>query len=245
MTMLMRMLGYPARYVSGYLAGQIDEHTRQESVTGQQGHAWVEVYFPAYGWISFDPTGSVGLPTTLPPGEPLPSASLPSASGGPDSADNGDIRPSHGPVPGTTGSTENNDQGGLLLPVVGIGGVSALLLLLVLWRRPRRPQHPAALYASIVSLASRLGYKPSPTQTVFEYTGMLSEVVPSVSWQLSEVASAQVEVAYGRRQVSSARMVGLVVAQRRIRDALLRLAFHLPGRRPKVARDQTPPRRGQ
>src|ERR1035437_1816222 len=70
MTMLMRMEGYPARYVLGYLPGAIDPNTLVQQVTGLQSHAWVEVYFPTYGWIPFDPTGGPGQPTFLPPRRP-------------------------------------------------------------------------------------------------------------------------------------------------------------------------------
>ena len=45
-----RVLGLPARYVSGYiLAGQgNDSHVAS--------HAWAEVYVERLGWVSFDPT---------------------------------------------------------------------------------------------------------------------------------------------------------------------------------------------
>ncbi|KHF41372.1 transglutaminase family protein [Halalkalibacter okhensis] len=50
-----RHYGIPARYVSGYIYSGEDVAMRGDSVT----HAWVEVYFPTYGWIGFDPTNNI------------------------------------------------------------------------------------------------------------------------------------------------------------------------------------------
>lgn len=55
MTQMLRSEGIPARYVTGYTAGQqVDDDTYV--VRGLDAHAWVEVYFPEYGWVAFDPT---------------------------------------------------------------------------------------------------------------------------------------------------------------------------------------------
>ncbi len=45
-----RTLGYPSRYVSGYL---FDPHRKEVS---EASHAWLDVYLPGQGWISVDPT---------------------------------------------------------------------------------------------------------------------------------------------------------------------------------------------
>jgi hypothetical protein len=111
------------------------------------------------------------------------------------------------------------------------------LALFVLWRRrPRRLEGPDTIYRGIVRLASRLGYRPDPTQTVYEYTGMLAERVPKVRDPLGVVATATVEVTYGRRKLAADRLQAVAVAQTRIRSALLRLAFRLPHRRKKGQR---------
>jgi hypothetical protein len=80
-------------------------------------------------------------------------------------------------------------------------------------------------------MASRLGYKPAPTQTVYEYTGMLADLVPRAKDPLGLVATAQVEVIYGRRHLGADRLATLESARRRVRQALLRLVFRLPMRR--------------
>ena len=54
MTVLCRMAGLPARYVEGYLA-EPDENGHAY-VTGLNGHAWTEVYFSGFGWLTFDAT---------------------------------------------------------------------------------------------------------------------------------------------------------------------------------------------
>ncbi len=56
MTVMLRTLGIPARYVNGFLAGEYNEIGGDFIVRASDAHSWVEAYFPEYGWISFDPT---------------------------------------------------------------------------------------------------------------------------------------------------------------------------------------------
>lgn len=58
MIALVREIGIPCRYVSGYLYRPSLVEARRTSAT----HAWVEALLPGLGWIGFDPTnnGSVG-----------------------------------------------------------------------------------------------------------------------------------------------------------------------------------------
>ncbi|MBX0291174.1 transglutaminase family protein [Hymenobacter sp. HSC-4F20] len=50
---MIRMVGIPARYVSGYVCPQ------KEGVRGSGAtHAWVEAYIPFYGWLGLDPTNN-------------------------------------------------------------------------------------------------------------------------------------------------------------------------------------------
>lgn len=61
MLVLLRLNGVPAREVVGYLPGALATDGRLVSLENQ-AHAWVEVYFPRYGWITFDPTPRPGVP---------------------------------------------------------------------------------------------------------------------------------------------------------------------------------------
>jgi transglutaminase-like putative cysteine protease len=47
-----RQLGFPARYVSGYM---MDEHAAGEAT----GCAWAEAYVEALGWVGFDATDNI------------------------------------------------------------------------------------------------------------------------------------------------------------------------------------------
>ncbi len=82
MAVLVRALGYPARVAVGYTPGTRD---RQDPslfhVSGKQAHEWVEVLFPKWGWLPFEPTP--GGSTPPPTGSRLPqrrAALLPATS---------------------------------------------------------------------------------------------------------------------------------------------------------------------
>ncbi len=55
MLAVVRRLGIPCRYVSGYLYYRRDLDRSTPDAT----HAWVEAYLPSLGWIGFDPTNNI------------------------------------------------------------------------------------------------------------------------------------------------------------------------------------------
>jgi transglutaminase-like putative cysteine protease len=56
MIALVRTLGIPCRYVSGYLFHQADGSDRSSDGAT---HAWVEALLPELGWVGFDPTNNL------------------------------------------------------------------------------------------------------------------------------------------------------------------------------------------
>jgi transglutaminase-like putative cysteine protease len=106
MTALLRKQGIPARFVQGFLPGELNKVTGIELIYNSSAHAWVEVYFPGHGWVMFDPTGgpNAGTAEPLPSGRPVakpsatPSRSLNSDNPGPEGPD----RRSPGAGAGTT-----------------------------------------------------------------------------------------------------------------------------------------------
>ncbi|MFC7340676.1 transglutaminaseTgpA domain-containing protein [Saccharopolyspora griseoalba] len=81
MAVLLRSAGIPSRVAVGFTGGYQDGGERV--ITTDDAHAWVEAFFPGWGWQRFDPTplsdGRTALPQFLgnalhPPQQPAPSA---------------------------------------------------------------------------------------------------------------------------------------------------------------------------
>lgn len=64
-----RTLDMPSRIVVGYLpgtrVGSVEQGQTEFTVTSRQLHAWPEVYFRGIGWVPFEPTNSLGVPTNF------------------------------------------------------------------------------------------------------------------------------------------------------------------------------------
>jgi transglutaminase-like putative cysteine protease len=219
MAVLLRASGVPARIAYGFLPGDrgIDG---LEVVSATLTHYWVEVYFPGIGWIEFDPTGGgVGRSQAIPSGSPLPATPKPSGLG-PTFRNN-----TNPPGSGPPGFTPNPSPG------TGIGGFIAIAIILVIGvaalafaairRTPSKPMHPDQAWGSVARLASRFGLGPKPSQTVYEYAGALGDAVPAARVELTTIARAKVEVAYGKRDLGSDRLRNIAIAYQRLRFALL------------------------
>jgi hypothetical protein len=79
--LLLRAAGIPARMAVGYAI--YDRSNKNDGwywVYADQGHAWVEVFFPTYGWVDFDTTPS---DDTEPVRPPKPDATPPEVVGEP------------------------------------------------------------------------------------------------------------------------------------------------------------------
>lgn len=90
MVVLCRAAGVPARYVEGFKFSP-EKRGGRYIATGEQAHAWVEVYLDGFGWIAYEPTAGFGgdygdddnpsptpAPTPRPSTTPKPSEPEPS-----------------------------------------------------------------------------------------------------------------------------------------------------------------------
>ncbi len=86
MVVMARSLGIPARMAAGFAQGTFDPAQNAFIVRERDAHTWVEVYFPGYGWVEFEPTAAQApLDRGDTPPVPLPAG--------------GDERPSETPSP--------------------------------------------------------------------------------------------------------------------------------------------------
>ena len=241
MTAIMRDQGYPARVVQGFLPGDRSIATHREEVRNNRAHAWVEVYFPGYGWVDFDPTGgSLGRQISV---DEIPQGAVqPSGSPGASSSVAQLTRPpepsaTRGEPPGSGGIVGGGSPVGPLIAVAFLLAVIMGSLALMAWRRgPRGPVSADSAYGMLTTWASRFGFGPRPNQTVYEYAGSLAEILPNAKPELETVARAKVEVAYGGRRLGLDRILSLREAQKRLRVALVRLAFRRDLRRQRRRR---------
>ena len=240
MAVILRSLGVPTRIVEGFLPGE--RSGDNEVLRNNNAHAWVEVYFPGYNWVTFDPTGAgipAQAPATLPAGNPSASRSprassatvpLPTIPGVPRGAED------EGPGGAGTGQFGRTSIG----PFIAIGALLLAVVLIVAflaWRRgPRGATTADSAYGMVTRMAARLGFGPRPNQTVYEYAGVLGDVLPDVRPELQTVAHAKVESVYAREIMSSERIDRLRDAQRRLRMSLLRLAFRRQERKQRRRR---------
>ena len=63
---MLRSLGIPARETVGYVPGSFNPITDLYDVQAKDAHAWVQVWFPGFGWQNFDPTAVVPLANPTP-----------------------------------------------------------------------------------------------------------------------------------------------------------------------------------
>jgi len=193
----------------------------------RNAHSWSEVFFPGYGWISFEPTPSSPLITrggsvVLPPWD----------------AGNGDDH-----VPGQTDDidTSPSEAGGIesITPwyvwPLGISAGLAVLGMVVwlLWRRLLGPiVEPRVAYARIGYLAALTRLGPQESFTPYEYGRRLRAALPDISRAIDKMVETYVRACYGCRDLSNEDRSHIAEAWPQIRNRLLRRALYslLPGK---------------
>ncbi len=152
MALLLRMGGIPARVATGFTTGAYDQATKRWIVTDVDAHAWVEAWFPHYGWVTFDPT---------PAADPARGGRPPISSIGSFNSSGELLHPNRkldsagGAVAGGTGTTSSGSAA-VFLPVT-LGLLAVLLgVAFVAWRRTA-PLGPEGLLGELERALARSG----------------------------------------------------------------------------------------
>lgn len=231
MVTMLRAVGIPARMVVGYTPGEYLQPDQPEDLIMQpisgiyrvlerNAHAWPEVYFPAYGWIQFEPTASEPLlarPTTqssLPAGGPA----RPPARPNPDELD--DLMADR--QGGAAGNSATADPPAIIWLRANwpqlLALVSALILvvggwLLMRWRRQvfyRRPELLARFFEVLGRWAARLRIPWGASQTPWERATAFNQAVPEAQPMVGRLAGLFVAERYGREEAGPEVMAGLI-----------------------------------
>ena len=218
MTVMLRSLGIPARVVVGYAPGQMDPATGAWLYLQSNAHAWVEAYFPGYGWIPFEPTasqplGEFDVATAAPDDEasdvtPTPEPAMPTADvATPDtSGDNSAATPQPTEDDETLAppSVLPTDSGSNLPPWVIATAIGSALVVAVgagvwiLCHRGLRGLAPSAsLMKRVQRVGSWLGIRTQPTATPREYASRFDEAATPLAVPVKRITRAYEIESYG------------------------------------------------
>ncbi len=189
MVVMARELGMPARVVVGYTNGTFDSASHEDVLRGTDAHAWPQIYFAGYGWISFEPSSTFSTFARPLPGQ-YTSGSLPPNSVGSLGSKGSVNGKGFSKLPQETGSegtvnvttqsqVEWRQQVGM-----AFGGLVVLLLFACIlfglwWQRLFRHLAPVRqVYGRILLMASWAGIELRRSQTPYESMRVLAQASP-------------------------------------------------------------------
>ena len=243
MAVLLRTLGIPARISTGYVLTEdnFDARTRTFIVRGQHAYSWVEVFFPEYGWVDFDPTppvvseGFIGIAGERIAAQRLrPFASDVADPSGLDfdSLELFDELLLLEELSQTDFSRESASTFNLWWVLAPLIGIAALVTVsgtgVAAWRLSLRGQTPVERLWTSTQRLSRWGGLPvDPADTPREHADVLGAVVrdPEASRQLADTYTRE---RFGRGELSEPDLSQARGAWRALRGRLLRRVLRLP-----------------
>jgi hypothetical protein len=235
MVMMLRMEGVPARFVAGYAPGEYNKDTNTYLVREENAHAWVEVFFPTYGWVQFEPTAS--QPLIERPKQQVPSRSIispqPNVPGGQEQSDyerlmNMQRRPG-GAIANLVPMTSpimiwldayKWDLLGVVLAALIIAGA-------VLFFRSRQRRFFSAdnglivrMFGLIGSWADRLGVPWPASHTPWEHAHAFSTVLPEAGEPINRLTGLLMAQQYGAQEPAPEALQGVVSDWRSMQPVL-------------------------
>ena len=231
MAVMLRVAGVPARMAVGYAPGELEQESGRRLIRDSDSHSWVQVYFPSYGWIDFEPTPNWIIQARVPGGvEGIP---LPEAGG-----DLGGGDASSGETPfdfldeeflqglGSSGFTGTLPTG-LNRYLIAAGIAIVALAIVVLVSRLFLSFGLGGLsteekaYAKMGRLGLIARVRPRSNQTPWEYAAVVGLAVPNAAEAARSIATTYALSRYGRRPPDEDELVELNAAWKRVRLSLL------------------------
>jgi len=249
MIVMLRSIGIPARLAAGYAQGTFNSDTDSFHVLNKDAHSWVEVYFPKYGWIEFEPTAAqpniirlISSDGSLTSGaflnnDPSQLEDVPERP--PDPLD--DEAPIGGPVPfifrlplfGTLILPRSVVSGGVAF--VGVIILAALVAGGFWWRKQNQvnpEENVSVRYERMVKFASWMGVMLWPWQTPYEHAAVLQRNLPAHQSEVEMIANDYVFQTFSNKNGAgpeykeySSQAYQTAVAWTRLRTAMIKEAF--------------------
>jgi transglutaminase-like putative cysteine protease len=218
MAVMARSLGIPARVATGYASGEYDPKTGLYQVHQYDAHTWVEVYFPQYGWIEFEPTASqpvivrsisgsgVAGPVN-PSGNPASDGLLRFRGRAP-APPEFDPNDKHNGSPSTLNQPATAPTDQTPWATIILAGLMVLLVgtLIAMWLFENKDGTHRSLagewaFARMTRMSQWLRVSLSPALTPFEQADRLKGAMPSSAGRIDRVAGLFVREQYGRSVV--------------------------------------------
>jgi len=230
MAVMLRSVGVPARLATGYSTGDKVADKDIYLVTDSHSHGWVEVFFPEYGWIPFEPTPGKSIPQVgAPPGDAEamlgePAQRLDECDEDPEDCDEFGL--GFAPQGAHRGGALWGLQGLLLVLVWLLSALGSVVLLggggWLFWRRYMMlTTEPGLVFRRLCLLGALSSAGPLAHQTPFQYRERLGEVLPAHRSQVSAIVDTYVRTLYGRKALTQQDRDGLSQAWLTLRMPLL------------------------
>ena len=247
MVVMVRMLGIPARIVNGFTQGSLqNKNTNTWVVNGTDAHSWVQVYFPSYGWINFDPTPGYSVPAASTTQQSAPPVKTPPPARPTPIATPGHQKPQPQPTPrsGAIGTGKNASSGNATVRQNLFLTLSLVILLgslavfgLALFKR-YKDNHPVAsitasmVYRRVCRLGFMIGMPPQRWQTPYEYYRMLGRRYPQTAAPMRRITELFVRERWAPSQHSADPGEGPVLEHlwHQLRNTLIRSFFARGGK---------------
>ncbi len=232
MTVMLRSVGIPSRLAVGYTAGDQVGEQETYAVTDSHSHAWVEVYFPGYGWIPFEPTPGETLPAAYQPGSDNQAELAGSLADidpfDEDCLDGFDVCEEDLQSLASFGGGSNSGRGssiiGLWPWVLSVLGGSLVVWGITRWfwnRFMAVPGNPTVAFQRMTTLASMAAAGPADYQTPYQFGHRLQQVLPTQETPVSIIVAAYVRSRYGNKTPKASERRLSAVAWQRLRLPML------------------------
>ncbi len=210
MTNMVRLMGIPARYVEGYVMPQQYDSNNVYSVTNASAHAWVEVYFEGFGWLTFEPTSLyTGVMGYISPSAPVDVTAFFDDSEALDDILNMYLTPQNPmdyPMPDVgvgSGDSSSINVGTVLLALLGI--VAAVYIVSqfagilqgLRIKATKRSKRAIKTYELMLRWLEGAGYSIRPGETAQEYGKRIDNSLYLDGVTLSEASRLFSKVRYG------------------------------------------------